>query len=455
MAPGLTPPLGLQRSDFPAGFVFGAATSAYQIEGSAFGGAGLSHWDTFVATPGTVADGRSGERACDHYHRWEEDLDLAAAAGFDAYRFSVNWARVQPDGPGSRNAQGFDFYDRLVDGMCARGLRPYLTLYHWDLPAALARQGGWANRRIADWFTDYALSVTARLGDRVESIATINEPWCVAWLSHFLGAHAPGLRDIGAAAHAMHNVLLAHGSALSALRAAGHRNLGIVLNFEHVAPATDRPEDQAAARTEDALFNRWFIEGLTKGAYPAEALAGLAPYMPAGWTRDMDLIAQPLDWLGVNYYRRALSAHAEGAHWPARREVSGPLPKTSMGWEIYPDGLTARLRALRDLVGDLPIYVTENGMSSDDRPDADGTVADPERVAYIAAHLGAARQAIAEGVNLRGFFYWSLLDNYEWAFGYEKRFGLIHVDFESLKRTPKWSYQALSTLLRKNGQGRP
>ena len=439
--------LGLSRADFPAGFLFGAATSAYQIEGSGFGGAGLSHWDTFAATPGNVVRAENGARACDHYHRWPEDLDLMAAAGFDAYRVSANWARVQPEGPGSLNSAGIDFYDRLVDGICARGLKPCLTLYHWDLPAVLAHRGGWANRDIALWFTDYALTLSARLGDRLASIATINEPWCVAWLSHFLGAHAPGLRDISAAAHAMHNVLFAHGTALSALRAEGHRNLGIVLNFEHVAPASDGAADIAAAKTEDALFNRWFIEAIMKGTYPVEALEGLGPYMPKGWERDMDLIRTPLDWLGVNYYRRALSTHAPDTPWPARREVAGPLPKTSMGWEIYPEGLTKRLISLRDLVGSMPIYVTENGMSSDDTLSA-GEVADPERMAYIAAHLQAVRAAIAQGVNLRGFFYWSLLDNYEWALGYEKRFGLVHVDFESLKRTPKWSYQALTALLR-------
>ncbi len=439
--------LSHKRTDFPDGFLFGAATSAYQIEGASFGGAGLSHWDTFAATPGNVVRGEDGAIACDHYHRWPEDLDLIGAAGFDAYRFSVNWARISPDGPGSVNAEGLDFYDRLVDGICERGLQPFLTLYHWDLPAALARRGGWANRDIAGWFTDYALTVTDRLGDRVASVATINEPWCVAWLSHFLGHHAPGLRDIGAAAHAMHHVLLAHGTAVTALREAGHGNLGIVLNFEHIAPATDRPEDREAAATEDAIFNRWFLQGLARGSYPAEALAGFGAYMPGGWEKDMDLIRVPLDWIGVNYYRRALKARDHDLLWPAVREVEGPLPKTSMGWEICPDGLAERLITVcTDYFGDLPVYVTENGMSRDDQP-VSGAIDDLERISYIDAHLGAARAALAAGVNLKGFFYWSLLDNYEWALGYEKRFGLVHVDFQSLKRTPKNSYQALKQML--------
>jgi len=443
--------LDLSRADFPEGFVFGAATSAYQIEGTAFGGAGPSHWDTFAATPGNVIRGESGARACEHYHRWAGDLDLIRDAQMDAYRFSVNWARVLPDGAGALNEEGLDFYDRLIDGICARGLKPFLTLYHWDLPAALARKGGWTNRDIADWFADYAGLIGRRYGDRLESIATINEPWCVAWLSHFIGAHAPGLRDIGAAAHAMHHVLLAHGRALQALRAEGRRNLGIVLNFEHIAPATDDPADVLAARTEDAIYNRWFIEALTQQSYPDEALAGLAPWMPARWQDDMATIAEPLDWLGVNYYRRALKRAAPGTLWPAVQEDPGPLPKTSMGWEIYPDGIRHRLEILaRDYVGALPIYVTENGLSADDQL-VDYSVDDALRVGYIDTHLKAVRTAIANGANVRGFFYWSLLDNFEWALGYEKRFGLIHVDFDTMKRTPKRSYHALTRMLQRNG----
>lgn len=443
--------LGLGRGDFPEGFVFGAATSAYQIEGSAAGGAGLTHWDTFAATPGNVVRAEDGARACDHYHLWPGDLDLMAAAGFDAWRFSVNWARVLPEGRGRANDEGLDFYDRLVDGMLARGLEPWLTLYHWEMPAALALQGGWANRDVADWFADYARLVMARLGDRVAATATINEPWCVAWLSHFIGAHAPGLRDIGAAAAAMHNVLLAHGRALGALRADGHRRLGIVLNFEDVAPASGSAADMAAAATESALFNDWFIGALTRGQYPDAALRGLERHLPRGWQADMAEITRPLDWLGANYYRRALSAADPDMPWPSRREVAGSLPRTSMGWEIYPEGLTDRLaRLARDHVGDLPIFVTENGTSGDDAISG-GAVDDPARIAYISAHLQAVRGAIAAGANVQGYFYWSALDNYEWALGYDIRFGLVHVDFATLKRTPKRSYHALKDMLTAKG----
>ncbi|MEH7826978.1 GH1 family beta-glucosidase [Gemmobacter denitrificans] len=432
------------RATFPEGFVFGAATAAYQIEGSRFGGAGPSHWDTFAATPGNVVRAEDGATACDHYHRWAEDLDLIRDAGFDAYRFSTSWARVMPDGV-KINPQGIDFYDRLVDGMVARGLRPFLTLYHWDLPAALADLGGWRNRDTCARFADYAEAVMARLGDRVKTTATINEPWCVAWLSHFIGAHAPGLRDIRAAARAMHHILVAHGMAVERLRGLGHRNLGIVLNFDHATPASDSAADRQAAAVQDAIFNRWFIEAIAHRRYPAEALAGLEPHLPANWQDDMALIGQKLDWLGVNYYTRHIHAAAPGTPWPATREVTGPLPKTQMGWEIYPEGLEGFLtRLARDHTGDLPLYVTENGMAL-----AGGTD-DPDRIEFIAAHFAACQRAMAAGAPLRGFFYWSLLDNYEWAEGYDKRFGLVHVDFDTLARRPKASYQAIKRALARN-----
>ncbi len=437
----------LARADFPEGFVFGAATAAYQIEGHRFGGAGPTHWDSFAATPGNVVRAETGATACDHYHRFEADLDLMQAAGFDAYRFSTSWARVLPEGRGPVNHEGLDFYDRLVDAMLERGLRPFQTLYHWDLPSALADKGGWANRDTALAFADYAEVISGRIGDRVESTATINEPWCVAWLSHFLGHHAPGLRDIRAAARAMHHILLAHGAAVERLRDIVRDNLGIVLNFEHAAPADDSAASAAAADLQDGIYNRWFIEAIARGSYPDRVLDGLAPHMPEAWQDDMALISQPIDWLGVNYYTRSLLRADDSQPWPGIAPVPGPLPKSQMGWEIYPDGLREILaRMARDYVGDLPIYVTENGMAWDDRV-ADGAVSDPERLAFIRAHMAATRDAIAAGANVKGFFYWSLLDNYEWAFGYEKRFGLIHVDFETLKRTPKTSYEALRAAL--------
>lgn len=434
------------RADFPPGFLFGAATSAYQIEGHAQGGAGRTHWDDFAATPGNVVRAEDGARACDHLTRWPEDLDLVAGANLDVYRFSCSWARVLPEGRGTPNAAGLDFYDRLVDGMLARGIRPAATLYHWELPSALADLGGWRNRDIAGWFADYAEVLMRRIGDRVWSAAPINEPWCVAWLSHFMGLHAPGLRDIRAAARAMHHVGLAHGRAIAAMRALGMGNLGAVCNFEYAAPADDSPEAAAAAHLYDGIYNRWFLGAMFRGQYPAEVLAGLEPHMPAGWQDDMATIAAPVDWLGLNYYTRKLIAPDPGP-WPAVREVEGPLPKTQMGWEIYPEGLEFFLtRTARDHTGDLPLFVTENGMANPDVL-AGNRVEDEGRMAYLARHLAAVQRAIAGGANVQGYYVWSLLDNYEWSLGYEKRFGLVHVDFETLQRTPKASYHALSRAL--------
>jgi beta-glucosidase len=439
----------LSRFDFPEGFVFGAATAAYQIEGSRFGGAGPCHWDTFAATPGNVKGAEDGSVACDHYHHWEADLDLLKAAQMDGYRFSTSWARVMPDGR-TVNPEGLDFYDRLVDGMLARGLQPFQTLYHWEMPSALADLGGWTNRDVAHWFADFAEVITRRIGDRVAAVATINEPWCVAWLSHFMGFHAPGQRDIRATARAMHHVLLAHGSAVERLRGMGQKNVGIVLNFDHAQAASESAEDVKAAALWDSIFNRWFIEGITKGAYPENLLEGLAPHMPDNWQADMPLIGQPLDWLGVNYYTRHIMGHAPGTPWPSLRDVAGDRAKTQMGWEIYPEGLHGFLtRMARDYVGQTPIYVTENGMANADVV-ASGAVSDDVRTDFLFAHLAATKQAIADGANVKGFFYWSLLDNYEWAEGYEKRFGLVHVDYATQKRIPKASYHAYARALARN-----
>lgn len=431
-----------KRSDFPKDFVFGAATAAYQIEGHKFGNAGPCHWDSFAASGQNVVHNETGAIACDHYHRWQSDLDLLQSGGFDAYRFSTSWARVMPDGR-HVNPEGLDFYDRLADGLLARGLKPFLTLYHWDLPSALADTGGWTNRATAEAFVEFAAAVLDRIGDRMARIATINEPWCVSWLSHYEGHHAPGLRDIRAAARSMHHIQLAHGLAVERLRADGHGNLGIVLNFTDIQPY--RPDEDLAVDRADAICNRWFIESIAKGTYPQAALQGLEPHLPDGWQADMAKIATPIDWLGVNYYTRTLVSLQDGAAWPATQNHDGPLPKTQMGWEIYPDGLRDLLvRMARDYVGDLPIYVTENGMAlaAGDKPDTD-----PERIRFITDHLAESRQAMDLGVNLRGYFYWSLLDNFEWAFGYEKRFGLVHVDFDTLTRTPKASFLAFKEAL--------
>lgn len=430
----------LTRADFPEEFLFGVATSAYQIEGHANGGAGPTHWDSFSATPGNVVRAENGDLACDHLNRWQEDLDLVRDLGADVYRFSTSWARVMPEGRGKINAQGLDFYDRLVDGMLERGIKPAATLYHWELPSALADLGGWRNRDIGDWFADYTEVVMTRLGDRIWSAAPINEPWCVGWLSHFEGAHAPGLRDIRAAARAMHHVLLAHGRATQVMRGLGMKNLGAVCNFEWSEPADNSPETIAAAARNDAIYNRFFLGGLFKGEYPEEVMEGFAPHLPTGWQDDFKTIQEPLDWLGLNYYTRKIVTHQDGA-WPNYSDIEGPLPKTQMGWEIYPDGLRDFLiRTARDYTGALPLYVTENGMANPDEPGHP----DHARIDYLTAHLNAAREAIAQGVPLEGYFCWSLMDNYEWSLGYEKRFGLVHVDFDSLKRTPKASYDALA-----------
>ncbi|MEM7319218.1 MAG: family 1 glycosylhydrolase, partial [Pseudomonadota bacterium] len=374
--------MNFSRQDFPSGFQFGTATSAYQIEGHRYGGAGPTHWDTFAATPGNVVRAENGGRGCDHFHHYEQDLDLIADAGFDCYRFSTSWARVLPEGRGAVNGHGLDFYDRLVDAMLDRGLKPCATLYHWELPAPLADLGGWRNRDIAGWFADFTNVIMGRIGDRVFSAAPINEPWCVGWLSHFLGLHAPGLRDIRATARAMHHVLLAHGCAIQAMRGLGMSNLGAVFNMEWADPADESPEARDAADLYDGYYNRFFLGGVFKKAYPDNVMAGLATHMPDNWQDDFDVISTPVDWVGVNYYTRKLIAPDTGP-WPHHKEVEGPLPKTQMGWEIYPEGLYQFLtRTAQEYTGDLPIYVTENGMANADRI-IDGRVDDAERIAYV------------------------------------------------------------------------
>jgi len=435
--------MNFKRSDFPADFLFSAATSSYQIEGHSFGGAGKTQWDTFAQTPGNVIRAENGDVACDHYHRYEEDLDLAAGLGLDAYRFSTSWARVLPEGRGKPNEKGLDFYDRLTDAMLERGLKPMATLYHWELPVPLADLGGWRNPDIANWFADFTTIIMERIGDRMFSVAPINEPWCVGWLSHFMGYHAPGLRDIRAAAHAMHHVMTGHGAAIQAMRALGMENLGAVCNFEYAHPADDTPEAARAAELYDGIYNRFFLGGLFNGQYPTDVMEGLEPHMPKGFENDFELIGQPLDWLGINYYTcKRIAPNSDP--WPSHEEVDGPLPKTQMGWEIYPEGLYHFLTWTHEnYTKGLPLYVTESGMSNADelgRPDQ-------ERIDYLVLHLAAAKSAIADGVPLNGYTFWSLLDNYEWTLGYEKRFGLVHVDFDTLERTPKASYHALKSAL--------
>ena len=429
----------VQRKDFGADFVFGVATAAYQIEGGPSDGRGSSIWDTFAATPGNTKNGETGRDACDHYQRWPGDLDLIRDGGFGAYRFSFAWPRLLPLGTGSPNAKGIDFYDRLLDGMLERGIRPFATLYHWDLPSALQDRGGWMNRDIAAWFADYAALVARRFGDRLASIATLNEPWCTAYVGHFAGRHAPGYRDVRATTRAMHHVLLAHGTAIAALRAERAKNLGIVTVLKHLQPASSSPEDAAATDVEDALFNRWYMDGLFKGRYPEVLVKLLGEHLPERWQDDLPLVSRPLDWVGINYYTRQICQYDATVPLWRSKKIAGELEKNDLGWEIYPEGLTHVLSRVTREYTRLPMYVTENGISQND---------DTRRVAFYDAHLQALLAAQRAGADVRGFFAWSLLDNYEWAEGYTPRFGLVHTDYATQTRTPKGSYQAFRKLLR-------
>jgi beta-glucosidase len=430
-------------ADFPSDMLFGVATSSYQIEGTDFGGCGPSHWDNFARRPGAIADGTDGSVACDHYHRYAEDLDLVSEGGFGAYRFSFSWPRLLPQSDGEVNQKGLSFYDRLLDEMLERGLQPFATLYHWDLPQRHADAGGWQNRDVAGRFADYTDLVISHFGDRLASVAPINEPWCVSFLSHYWGLHAPGLCDLAATAKSMHHVQLAHGRSIEVMRGHGQINLGCVLNKEFAVPVDDSPRAAEKAHLFDAIYNRWFEESIFKGRYPEEVLALFGDHMPDGYEDDLALISTPLDWAGSNYYTRAVIAPDDDEPHLGFRCVRGDLPKTDMGWEIDPGGLAFFLRRMaRDYAPGLPLYVTENGMANADVVNAGGGVTDPERTSYFEGHLGALAALVDEGVPLKGYFAWSLLDNYEWAFGYSKRFGLVHVDYENQTRTPKDSYLA-------------
>ena len=420
---------------FPPGFTWGTATSAFQIEGGASAdGKGPSIWDTFCHTPGRILDASTGDVACDHYHRFAEDVDLMASLGVDAYRFSMAWARVQPDGKGAWNEAGFDFYDRLLAALEAKGIAAHLTLYHWDLPQGLQDQGGWLNRATAFHFADYAAEVARRFGHRLASIATHNEPWCSANLGYGNAQFAPGVADARSAIQVSHHLLLSHGLAMTAMRAVGPTaRLGIVLNQWTADAATDAPADVALAELEYARSVQWFMDPIFKGSYPALALQAHGENAPVVEAGDLATIHQPLDFLGVNYYFRAwCSAATPPLPAPAA------LGHTDMGWEIYPQGLTELLTKL-DAEYDLPpIYITENGMASADSVEG-GQVDDSDRIAFIGSHLAALRAAMDQGVDVAGYFLWSLLDNFEWNSGYAKRFGIVHVDYATQRRTPKAS----------------
>jgi beta-glucosidase len=446
--------MSTDRVDFPPGFLWGAATAAYQIEGSPLeDGAGASIWQRFTHTPGRTLNGDTGDVACDHYHRYTDDVALMRALGLQAYRFSIAWGRVLPEGKGRVNQRGLDFYRRLVDALVAAGIRPVATLYHWDLPAALDDLGGWLNRDIAGWFADYAAIMFKAL-DGVELWATLNEPWVVTDGGYLHGALAPGHRNLFEAPLASHNLLRAHGRAVKAYRAHGAtKPIGIVVNLEPKVPASTSDEDLAATARSDAYMNRQYLDPIFFGEYP-EALAGMFgeawPEFPA---TDFDDIRAPIDFVGINYYKRGVMEddpakmveRAAGVHQPRSTY-------TETDWEVCPPGLTDILVWFRDRYGSMPLYVTENGAAFYDPPTApENGVDDPLRVEYLRQHIAAMGEAIRRGVDVRGYFVWSLLDNLEWSLGYTKRFGIVHVDFHTLQRTPKKSARFYSEVIASNG----
>jgi beta-glucosidase len=436
--------------DFPSDFVWGAAASAYQIEGAAYeDGRGESIWDRFCATPGKVRAGETGEIACDFYHRYPEDIALMRELGLDAFRFSIAWPRIVPDATGPVNQAGLDFYDRLVDALLGAGIRPYANLFHWDLPQALEDAGGWPERATAEAFAAYAAVVGERLGDRVKDWITHNEPFCTSWLGYGLGEHAPGRTSVRDALAASHHALLAHGWAVEALRrAAPAAEVGIVLDTWPIHPASDSPADLAAVRAEDGVRNRWFFDPLLRGAYPEDVLERFADDTPQIRDGDLATISAPLDFVGINNYsRRILRAGPGGV--PV--DVPAPAAKlTDMGWEVYPAGLYESLIRLHQEYGVESLYVTENGAAFADVRGHDGGIHDLERIAYLDGYVGAVAAAVAEGVPVRGYFVWSLLDNFEWSLGYSKRFGLVYVDYPTLERVPKESFAWYRDLIAAN-----
>lgn len=424
----------LKRDDF----LFGVATASFQIEGATdIGGRVPSIWDTFCATQGKVLGGDTGMPACDHYHLWDQDLDLIKSLGFDAYRFSIAWPRVE-SAEGGWNSEGLDFYERLVDGLLARDIVPMATLYHWDLPQFLEDRGGWVNRDTSYRFADYADQVTRRLGDRVRHYATLNEPWCSAFLGYRLGIHAPGLKDHALGFQAAHHLLLAHGLALPIMREhAPGANHGIVLNFTPAYPASESAADIDAASYSDEENSHFFLQPLLTGQYPAAVQERHPEWMPRCYPGDMDIIAQPLDFLGVNFYTRAVVEAGASQDYQVAKQAE--VSRTDIGWEIYPPALTDLLVGFKERYQSLPpIYITENG-AADNSPVVDGEVGDRLRLNYYQKHLQAVDQAITAGVDVKGYCAWSLMDNFEWAEGYSQRFGLVHVDYDTQRRTPKLS----------------
>ncbi len=446
----------MDRDDpFPRRFLWGAATSAYQVEGSPLAdGAGPSIWHRFAHTPGRIRDGDTGDVACDHYRRFREDVALMRELGLNAYRFSVAWGRVLPDGTGAVNGSGLDFYERLVDELLASGIQPMATLYHWDLPAALDERGGWLNPDSSRWFVEYSRTVFRRLDDRVRLWATLNEPWVVADGGYLHGVLAPGHRSAYEAARASHNLLRAHAACVAAYRAEGRHQIGLVVNLEPKHAASPGPEDVAATRRADADMNRQYLDPALRGRYPEELRDVFGEAWPGWPPDDVATLRAPVDFLGVNYYTRSV-VRADAESWPLRASA---VPQhgatyTETGWEVYPKGLEEALSWVKRRYGDVPLYVTENGAAFPDPAHApDGGVDDPLRAAYLREHLRALRDAIAAGCDVRGYFVWSLLDNLEWALGFSKRFGIVHVDFSSQRRTPKASARFYSGVIASNGR---
>jgi beta-glucosidase len=441
--------------EFPESFLWGTATSAHQVEGSPLAdGAGPSIWHRFARTPGLVRDGASGDVACDQYRRYAADVALMKRLGMNAYRFSIAWSRVLPEGRGSVNAKGLDYYERLVDTLLAHGIAPAVTLFHWDLPAALDDRGGWLNPDIAHWFADYASVLFRKLDDRVTMWATLNEPWVVTDGGYLHGALAPGHRNAFEAPIATHQLLRAHAAAVQAYRAIGRHRIGIVVNLEPKYPASATDDDRRATARAHAYMNRQYLDPVLLGRYPRalEEIFGEAwPRWPAD---EVASLRQPLDFVGVNYYTRSVTRFDPSA-WPLRAAV---VPQkhatyTETGWEVFPQGLTDTLAWVRNRYGNPPIYVTENGAAFFDPPVAPrGGVRDPLRVDYLRAHLGALHAAREAGVDVRGYFAWSLLDNFEWSHGYAKRFGIVHVDYASQKRTVKASGKFYSRVIATRGR---
>jgi len=433
---------------FPPDFLWGASTAAYQIEGAVReDGRGPSIWDGFSHTPGRVLNGDTGDIACDHYHRWREDVALMRELGIGAYRFSTAWPRIQPTGRGAVNEPGLAFYDRLVDALLAADIEPWLCLYHWDLPQPLEDRGGWRSRDVAYWYRDYAAIVARRLGDRVARWATFNEPNMAAYRGYGEGDHAPGIKSRAAVTAAIHTLNLAHGLGVMALREqrAGLK-LGNIYNLSPREPVTDREEDMVACRMSDAIMNRAFPDPQILGHYPEPVAAEIAPFAQPG---DEAIVRQKLDYFAFNHYAPSRVRWAKDALFQFERVApSVGVPVTDMGWEISPDAFRRVMIDVKARYGDLPVYILENGAAFADAVDGDGKVSDPQRVAYLRAYLGAVLDAIAAGVPVKGYFVWSLLDNFEWAFGYSRRFGIVYVDFATQQRIPKASYSFYRELAR-------